>query len=407
MYFFKEWWFLKFKLPAKFFAIYFSNISLSTGIGLFMMYILLSLWHTYSSALMASIPYLLMSAIPSFLSPVVGTLVDRSSKYKLGLLAISLSILSLFPLCFASSLLWVISVFSLLLFFESYFRVDYTISVRSVVGDVNLMYANNLWVISIGITYFIAYLLGAYLYAYLSFSVALLIVFAFYIIALILWAIAKVPEVSDVRDKKDVKYSEIFKVLKKRPSLLHLILIYDLVFTFVVITKTPAYIPYCFDMLKMSSFIYGAYSSLSALLFVIVPLIMHRFLEPKMADKYAVNSVVYEGILTMLIAIIPVLFSIYFYKISLFIILIVMSTFASTLEMDGFMTIFQKAVPRNIMGRFYSVRSLFRGAINVVSILAGGYLVDLLGSVAVIFLSGIVMLVIAFPTRKVLNSLSS
>jgi len=279
--------------------------------------------------------------------------------------------------------------------------------VRSVVGDENLMYANNLWVISIGITYFIAYLLGAYLYSYLTFSAVLLIVFAFYITALMLWGIAKVPEVSDIIDKKEVKYSEIFKVIKKRSSLLHLILIYDLVFTFVVITKTPAYIPYCFDMLKMSSFIYGVYSSLSALLFVIVPLIMHRFLKPKMADKYAVNSVMYEGILTILIAIIPVVFSLYAYKISLFIILIVMSTFASTLEMDGFMTIFQKAVPRNIMGRFYSVRSLFRGAINVFSILTGGYLVDLLGSVVVIFLSGIVLLVIVFPTYRVLKSLSS
>ncbi len=398
---------MKFKLPGRFFAIYFSNISLGTGIGLFMMYILLSLWHIYSSALIASIPYLLMSAIPSFLSPVVGTHVDRHSKYKLGLLSIFLSIVSLVPLCFSNSLLWLITVFSLLLFFESYFRVDYTISVRNVVGDENLMYANNLWVISIGISYFIAYLLGAYLYSYFHFYLVLLMVFTLYLIALILWVITKVPEVSDVRDKKHVKYSEIFKILKKRPFLLHLILIYDFVFTFVVITKTPAYIQYCFEILKMPSFIYGAYSSLSALLFVIVPLIMHRFLEPEMAGKYAVNSVIWEGILTVLIAIIPIVFSFYVYKISLFIILIVLSTFASTLEMDGFMTIFQKAVPRNIMGRFYSVRSLFRGAINVFSILAGGYLVDLLGSLAVIFLSGVVLLVIAFPTRRVLNSLSS
>jgi len=392
------------KLPNKFFIIYFSKIFVGIGIGIFLMFILLSLWHSYNSAFMAAIPFIIMSAVPSLLSPILGTQIDRHSKYKLGLISLLLSLIFLLPLYFTSNISWIVLIFTALISFETYFNIDYTISVRNIVGDENLMYTNNLWIASIGVIYVIAYILGAYFYSYLSFTVALLMVTLSYSLALVLWLLARVPEVK--RENKNVKYSEIFKVLKEKPALFHLILIYDFVFLFVVITRTPAYIPYCFNLLKMSSFMYGVYSAFSAFLIAIVPLSLHKFINPKMAKKYAVSSILYEGILTVFIALIPIVLSLYIYRISSFITLIILSTFASTLEMDGFMTIFQKAVPTNILGRFYAVRSLFRGPINIASLLIAGYLTDILGPVTVIITSGILSLTLFYPTKRVLTKIN-
>ncbi len=391
------------RLPNQFFLVYFSKISVGIGIGMFLMFILLSLWHSYNSALIASLPFLIMSAVPSFLSPLVGTQVDKYSKHKIGVIAIFSSLIFLIPLYFTSDIFWIVFVFVALIIFESYFNMTYTISVRNIVGDEKLMYANNLWVASIGITYVIAYILGAYFYSYLSFEVALLIVTLSYFLALILWLVAKVPEIK--KENKRVKYSEIFKVLKRKPALFHLILLYDFVFLFIVITKTPAYIPYCFDLLKMNSFMYGICSGLSAFLFAIVPLSIHKFIDPKKAKKYALESVFFEGLLTIFIALIPILIYAHFYQITVFIAMIILSTFPATLEMDGFMTIFQKAVSIDILGRFSSVRSIFRGIINITAILIAGYLTDILGAVVIIFASGVLLLILVPPTHMVLRKI--
>ncbi len=189
-------------LPNKFFLIYFSKILVNIAIGLFSIFILLSLWHSYISALVASLPFIIMSAVPSFLSPITGTQVDRYSKRRIGFISIFLSLLSLLPLFFTADILIVLLIFILLIFFESYFNIDYTVSVRNTVGNENLIYANNLWVASIGISYAVAYILGAYLYMYVSFFAVLLITIFSYLIALILWFFAKVPEVK--REKGSV-----------------------------------------------------------------------------------------------------------------------------------------------------------------------------------------------------------
>lgn len=392
------------RLPSKFFIIYFSKICVGIGIGIFLIFILLSLWYSYTSALIAALPFLIMSAVPSFLSPFIGTQVDRHSKYMIGLISISLSIISLLPLYFAGNIFWIVMIFTLLIFFESYFNIDYTISVRNIVGDENLMYANNLWVASLGITYVIAYISGAYFYTYLSFTVALVIVTISYSTALILWFIAKVPDLKRRKEEK-VKYSEIFKVLKEKPALFHLILIYDFIFLFVVATHIPAYIPYCFNLLKMSPFTYGIYNGLSAFIYAIVPLSIHRFIRSEKVKRYAVRSLLYEGILIIIIAFIPFIFFAPIYKITLFLILIVILAFPVTLELDSFLTLFQTSVPTTVLGRLSSVRSLFRGTINVSSILIAGYLTDIFGPIAIILFSGIFIMALIIPTKHVLDKL--
>ena len=391
-------------LPNKFFLVYFSRILVNIAIGLFSIFILLSLWHSYISALVASLPFIIMSAVPSFLSPITGTQVDRYSKRRIGFISIFLSLLSLLPLFFTADILIVLLIFILLIFFESYFNIDYTVSVRNTVGNENLIYANNLWVASIGISYAVAYILGAYLYMYVSFFAVLLITIFSYFIALILWIFAKVPEVK--RGEEKVEYSEIFKVLKDKPSLFHLVLIYDFIFQFVVLTNTPAHIPFCFNLLKMSSFLYGIYSGLSAFLLAVVPLSIHRFLKPEKIKKYAVSSILYEGILTILIASIPIILTIHAYQIMIFLTLIIIMTFPSTLEMDSFTTIFQKAVPIKILGRFSSVRSLFRGTISISSILLAGYLTDIFGPIIILMFSGAFLLILVIPTKCVLKGVN-
>ncbi len=172
-------------LPRKFFLIYISKILVNAGIGMFLIFILLTLWNTYNSTLLASVPFVLMSAIPSFLSPIIGTHVDRYSKRKIGLISLALSIFFLLPLIFIHLTFLVVVVFAVLIFFESYYGVNYNVSVRNIVEEDKLIYATNLWVVSIGISYVLAYVVGAYIYTYMGFAAILILVILLYLISLI------------------------------------------------------------------------------------------------------------------------------------------------------------------------------------------------------------------------------
>ncbi len=66
-----------------------------------------------------------------------------------------------------------------------------------------------------------------------------------------------------------------------------------------------------------------------------------------------------EGLVTILIALIPILVFNMQYRIIMFLIFVIIATFPGTYEFISFSTIFQKAVPIEIMGRFNSVRSIF------------------------------------------------
>ncbi|NPA74880.1 MAG: MFS transporter [Euryarchaeota archaeon] len=394
------------KLPRDFYVIYFSKMFMGTGISLFFMFILLSIWYAYNSALVAAVPFILMAAIPSFFSPLIGTYVDRYSKRKIGGVSLLLSLLALIPLIYAHNIIAITVVFALLLFFESFFNTNYTVSVRNIVGDEKLMLANNLWVASVGINYVVAYILGAYIYSYLSFFVALALSTALYFIALLLWLFAHVPE-SPKKESRKAKYAEIFKILKNKKVLVQLIIIYDVLFLFVVLAKTPVYLAYMFKVIKMSSITYGIFNGISAFLLVIMALTLHRFIKTESIKKYALFSILSEALITLFIAFIPFIFASYIYRIAAFFGAVVLASFSSTLEMDSFLTIFQKAVPTSILGRFYSVRSLFRGIIYIAAYLTGGYIADTVGPVPMLIFTALFVLALILPLRRILNELPS
>ncbi len=208
------------------------------------------------------------------------------------------------------------------------------------------------------------------------------------------------PEIKT--ENKKIKYSEIFVILRKRPNLIQLILIYDVAFLAAVTTKSPAYIPYFFNILKVTPVTYGIFNGFTTLLLVVVPLIIHRFIKSKRIKEYAYISVVGEGIITLFIAAIPFVFGTY--AIFVLFSVIIFAAFFSTLEMDSFLTFFQKAVPKDILGRFYSVRSLLRGAITISAYIVGGYACDLFGPIPVLLVTGISVLIITVPLKRVLRN---
>lgn len=392
-------------LHKKFYFLLIPRTLVGGGISIYTIYLLLQLWHSFNSALIISIFYVFVFLIPAVISPFAGTYIDRHSKKRIGELAILLLIFSLIPLFFSNSIYLMFGVFILLLIFEAWFNINYTVAVRIVVGKEKLIYANNMLTFSIGITNLVGYLVGAYLYSYISLHLLSIVIFVIFIASGLIWLLVEIPEKIRRESAKNIKYSEILLYLKSHKNLIYLLLIYDVVVLFTIAIVIPAYIPYSFNLIGMSSVTYGFYSGLSAFLLAIVPLSIHKFIKSQNIKKYAVSSILYEGILTLGIASVPFIFHLRIYKIILFIVLASIMTIPATLEITSFSTIFQKAVSVSLLGRFYSVRSLFRGAVNVSGLLIAGFIADLLGPIPVIVSSGVILILMIVPTKYVLSKI--
>ncbi len=392
-------------LHKKFYFLLIPRTLVGGGISIYTIYLLLQLWHSFNSALIISIFYVFVFLIPAVISPFAGTYIDRHSKKRIGELAILLLIFSLIPLFFSNSIYLMFGVFILLLIFEAWFNINYTVAVRIFVGKEKLIYANNMLTFSIGITNLVGYLVGAYLYSYISLHLLSIVIFVIFIASGLIWLLVEIPEKIRRESAKNIKYSEILLYLKSHKNLIYLLLIYDVVVLFTIAIVIPAYIPYSFNLIGMSSVTYGFYSGLSAFLLAIVPLSIHKFIKSQNIKKYAVSSILYEGILTLSIASVPFIFHLRIYKIILFIVLASIMTIPATLEITSFSTIFQKAVSVSLLGRFYSVRSLFRGAVNVSGLLIAGFIADLLGPIPVIVSSGVILILMIVPTKYVLSKI--
>ena len=392
-------------LHKKFYFLLIPRTLVGGGISIYTIYLLLQLWHSFNSALIISIFYVFVFLIPAIISPFAGTYIDRHSKKRIGELAILLLIFSLIPLFFSNSIYLMFGVFILLLIFEAWFNINYTVAVRIFVGKEKLIYANNMLTFSIGITNLVGYLVGAYLYSYISLHLLSIVIFVIFIASGLIWLLVEIPEKIRRESAKNIKYSEILLYLKSHKNLIYLLLIYDVVVLFTIAIVIPAYIPYSFNLIGMSSVTYGFYSGLSAFLLAIVPLSIHKFIKSQNIKKYAVSSILYEGILTLGIASVPFIFHLRIYKIILFIVLASIMTIPATLEITSFSTIFQKAVSVSLLGRFYSVRSLFRGAVNVSGLLIAGFIADLLGPIPVIVSSGVILILMIVPTKYVLSKI--
>ena len=392
-------------LHKKFYFLLIPRTLVGGGISIYTIYLLLQLWHSFNSALIISIFYVFVFLIPAVISPFAGTYIDRHSKKRIGELAILLLIFSLIPLFFSNSIYLMFGVFILLLIFEAWFNINYTVAVRIFVGKEKLIYANNMLTFSIGITNLVGYLVGAYLYSYISLHLLSIVIFVIFIASGLIWLLVEIPEKIRRESAKNIKYSEILLYLKSHKNLIYLLLIYDVVVLFTIAIVIPAYIPYSFNLIGMSSVTYGFYSGLSAFLLAIVPLSIHKFIKSQNIKKYAVSSILYEGILTLSIASVPFIFHLRIYKIILFIVLASIMTIPATLEITSFSTIFQKAVSISLLGRFYSVRSLFRGAVNVSGLLIAGFIADLLGPIPVIVSSGVILILMIVPTKYVLSKI--
>ena len=394
-------------LHKKFYFLLIPRTLVGGGISIYTIYLLLQLWHSFNSALIISIFYVFVFLIPAVISPFAGTYIDRHSKKRIGELAILLLIFSLIPLFFSNSIYLMFGVFILLLIFEAWFNINYTVAVRIFVGKEKLIYANNMLTFSIGITNLVGYLVGAYLYSYISLHLLSIVIFVIFVASGLIWLLVEIPEKIRRESAKNIKYSEILLYLKSHKNLIYLLLIYDVVVLFTIAIVIPAYIPYSFNLIGMSSVTYGFYSGLSAFLLAIVPLSIHKFIKSQNIKKYAVSSILYEGILTLSIASVPFIFHLRIYKIILFIVLASIMTIPATLEITSFSTIFQKAVSVSLLGRFYSVRSLFRGAVNVSGLLIAGFIADLLGPIPVIVSSGLILILMIVPTKYVLSKISN
>jgi hypothetical protein len=77
----------------------------------------------------------------------------------------------------------------------------------------------------------------------------------------------------------------------------------------------------------------------------------------------------------------------------------------STLQYSSFSTIFQQIVPTELLGRFYSVRSIIKGLVGIIFLMVGGYVTDIAGPLLVLFISGIGAILMAIPIKKVLVSI--
>ncbi len=205
-------------------------------------------------------------------------------------------------------------------------------------------------------------------------------------------------------DNKNIKYSEIFSVLKEKPALFHLIIMYYVIFLLIVTIKPPAYIPYCFNILKMRPVIYGVYGGFISFLYVIVSLSIHKFIKSDKTKNYTLSYIPHEGLLTIFIAAIPLIIFNNQVLLVTYISLTAISSFPVSFELTSFSTIFQKSVSVNILGRFYSVRSIFRGIINVLSPLSAGYITDIIEPLPVIMFSGIILLIVVIPTKNLLDN---
>ncbi len=394
-------------LDKKFYFLLIPRTLVGGGISIYTIYLLLQLWHSFNSALIISIFYVFVFLIPAIISPFAGTYIDRHSKKRIGELAILLLIFSLIPLFFSHRIYMMFGVFILLLIFEAWFNINYTVAVRIFVEKEKLIYANNMLTFSIGITNLVGYLVGAYLYSYISLHLLSIVIFVIFIASGLIWLLVEIPEKIRRESAKNIKYSEILLYLKSHKNILYLLLIYDVVVLFTAIITLPASIPYSFDLVGMSSIIYGFYGGLSAFLLAIVPLSIHKFIKSQNIKKYAVSSILYEGILTLGIASVPFIFHLKIYKIILFIVLASIMTIPAALEITSFSTIFQKAVSISLLGRFYSVRSLFRGAVNVIGLLIAGFITDLWGPIPVIVSSGVILILMIVPTKYVLSKISN
>ncbi len=370
------------------------------------MILLLFLWYSYNSAFVISLFYIPIFVIPPIISPIVGTHVDKFSKKKTGFISILLSLISLVPLFFFFDIYAIFIIFIILIIFETYFNLNYTVAMKIIVGEKRLIYANNLFITSAGITNFVGYIAGAFLYSYIPFTEIIFLIFIFYLISLIIWMNVRIKEKKEGRKDK-IKYSEIFGFLRKNKNLFNLIILYDFLVLFTIIIISPAYVPYCFNLLRMSKELYGEFNGITTLFLVFVPLILYKFIKSENTEKYAVTSILYEGIITISIAFIPFLNIGNIYKIVILIIFSLLMSFPSTLEYSSYSTIFQKNIPNKILGRVYSVRSMIRGLVNGLGLIAAGYFTDILGPIPLILLSGVILLLIVPFARRIIKNIKN
>ncbi len=306
-----------------------------------------------------------------------------------------------------------INVFSILLFIpfifllisEVYFNINYVASVKIIVESEKLIYANNMYVTSIGIANFVGYITGAYVYKLMCFRDILIIIIILFIASLIFWIKAKIPEMHGTSSKDTIKFSEIIRYLKKEKNMLYLIILYDIGVLLTISLTTPAYVPYSFNVLHMSELLYGFYSGISILFLSIISVVMYFFIHSKKTEEYTYVSLILEGVIIIFISMIPTLFINNFHRIFLFFLLTIIISVPSVLELSSFSTIFQKYTPVQILGRFYSVRSLLRGIINTTGLLFAGYLIESLGPIPIIFFSGLITLLMAIPTKILIGKI--
>ena len=381
-----------------------SKILFGCAISIYTIYLLLFLWNLYNSALVVAIFYLFIFLTPSIVSPIAGTQVDRGPKKRIGYIVIFLSLVPIMMLFVYVNIYSMIIVFISLLICEAYLNINYNVVTRMIVTNKKLIYANNMFTVSIGITNFVGYLVGAYFYSSSFLYYSLWIMLILFMVSIIMWSVSTIPEkIKEKKSEKNKKYTEIFKYLSQNKHAVYLLFIYDVIILFTIAIVIPAYIPYCFDFLKMSVLTYGFYSGLTSFLLVIVPLGLHKFIKPNNVRKYAITSILYEGIITIFIALNPLLITFKIYKILVFIVLTAIISIPSTLEITSFSTMFQKMVPLHLLGRFYSVRSILRGTINAIGLLLAGFFIDLIGPLPVILFSGVILIVMFLPTKIVLS----
>ncbi len=76
------------KLSYDFYLIFISKLFTSTAISVYTIYLILTYWNEYNSALIISFIYVAMSLIAALLSTIAGTHIDKFSQRKIGLWSI-------------------------------------------------------------------------------------------------------------------------------------------------------------------------------------------------------------------------------------------------------------------------------------------------------------------------------
>jgi len=391
--------------------IFISSILVSCSTAIYGAFLFYTLWYHSGSALISSLIYLPMEIIPVFLSPLVGYHVDKYDKKKIGALSIILSSLLIFFLLILYSIMLLYIVYFLLILLEYYFAINYKVSVKIIVGDENLLQANTLYVAGEGVSNLVGFVMGSYIYSFIPMKTFLLIILFLYLSAYTFWFAVKIrtrinKSCDKINEKIKSKYTEVFKFLNENKFILYIIIFYDIIVAILITIDSPAYISLCFKNLKMTAIIYGWYRGLASVGFVIVPFLISKYIKPKNVAKYAIMSLLGEGGIIILMASIPIVIYENVYQQVLFILLALIMTYPSTLQYSSFSSIFQQTVPTNILGRFYSIRSIIRGIIGITFLLFGGFAADTISPLFILYISGIGLFLITFPIKEVLTNIA-